>query len=103
MGNCWLLGQGAKRAYRHTAPVNGIRYVRSTSDFKGRRLRNAWQRHALGHEKLAQGLSELGLELTVDSACRLPQLNVVKIPDGVDDTAVRKQLLEDFNLEIAPV
>ncbi|CAI3957134.1 MAG: alanine--glyoxylate aminotransferase family protein [Alteromonas macleodii] len=94
-------GQGAKRAYHHTAPVNSMYAMyEALLILKEEGLENAWQRHALGHEKLAQGLSELGLELTVDSAYRLPQLNVVKIPDGVDDAAVRKQLLEDFNLEI---
>ena len=94
-------GQGAKRAYHHTAPVNSMYAMyEALLILKEEGLENAWQRHALGHEKLAQGLNELGLELTVDSAYRLPQLNVVKIPDGVDDAAVRKQLLEDFNLEI---
>ncbi|CAB9494022.1 pyridoxal-phosphate-dependent aminotransferase family protein [Alteromonas macleodii] len=94
-------GQGAKRAYHHTAPVNSMYAMyESLLILKEEGLENAWKRHASGHEKLAQGLNDLGLELTVDSTYRLPQLNVVKIPDGVDDAAVRKQLLQDFNLEI---
>jgi len=31
---------------------------------------------------------------------RLPQLNTVYIPAGVDDAAVRTRLLKDYNLEI---
>ena len=31
---------------------------------------------------------------------RLPQLNAVTIPDGVDEGSVRKQLLSQYNLEI---
>ena len=39
--------------------------------------------------------------IKVENDCIIhPRINVVKIPDGVDDAAVRKQLLEDFNLEI---
>lgn len=94
-------GKGAKRAYHHTAPVNSMYAMyESLLILKEEGLENAWQRHASGHEKLAAGLEDLGLELTVNSDYRLPQLNVVKIPDGVDDASVRKQLLEDFNLEI---
>lgn len=42
----------------------------------------------------------MGLGLLVNEADRLPQLNAVVIPDGVDDAAVRTRLLQDFNLEI---
>ena len=31
---------------------------------------------------------------------RLPQLNAIYIPAGVDDAAVRSRLLNDYNLEI---
>ena len=52
------------------------------------------------HEKLKTGLDDLGLSLLVDEAIRLPQLNTVIIPEGVDDASVRSQLLNEFNLEI---
>ena len=47
-----------------------------------------------------ENLSGLGLEFVVDASYRLPQLNLVKVPDGVDEAAVRQQLLQQFNLEI---
>ncbi len=49
---------------------------------------------------LRDGLEKLGFEFIVDPKYRLPMLNAVKIPDGVDDAAVRQRLLEEFNIEI---
>ena len=42
----------------------------------------------------------MGLEMAVAPECRLPQLNLVLIPEGVDDAAVRTALLDEFDLEI---
>jgi alanine-glyoxylate transaminase/serine-glyoxylate transaminase/serine-pyruvate transaminase len=42
----------------------------------------------------------MGLELVVPEDQRLPQLNAVRIPDGVDDAVVRTKLLHDYQLEI---
>ncbi|WP_397541054.1 pyridoxal-phosphate-dependent aminotransferase family protein [Salinimonas profundi] len=94
-------GKGGKRAYHHTAPVNSLYALHeSLLMLKEEGLSQAWQRHQQGHEKLYKGLTDLGISFAVDQAYRLPQLNVVTIPDGVDDAAVRKQLLDEFNLEI---
>lgn len=94
-------GQGGKRAYHHTAPVNSIYALHeSLVMLHEEGLENAWQRHANLHNKLVAGLEELGIEMAVDKAYRLPQLNVVRIPEGIDDGAVRGRLLNDFNLEI---
>ena len=49
---------------------------------------------------MANGLSQLGLELAVAEAWRLPQLNSVLIPEGVDDAEVRSRLLNEFDLEV---
>ena len=42
----------------------------------------------------------MGLSFLVDEACRLPQLNAIAFPDGVNEAAVRGALLERYNLEI---
>lgn len=94
-------GKGAKRAYHHTAPVNalyGLHEALVILQQEG--LENAWQRHAYYHQQLKQGLQEMGLSLFVDEGYRLPQLNAVSIPDGIDDAQVRARLLNEFNLEI---
>ncbi len=49
---------------------------------------------------LRQGLEELGFEFLVAAQYRLPMLNAVKIPAGVDDAAVRRRLLDEYNIEI---
>ena len=94
-------GKGAKRAYHHTAPVNSMyAFYEALLILKEEGLENAWQRHQSGHNELVAGLEGLGLSLAVDAEYRLPQLNVVNIPDGVNDAEVRSRLLNDFNLEI---
>ncbi|PKM21197.1 MAG: alanine--glyoxylate aminotransferase [Gammaproteobacteria bacterium HGW-Gammaproteobacteria-15] len=92
---------GAKRSYHHTAPVNALYALHeSLRLLTGEGLEQSWQRHKQMHELLKQGLTNLGLEFVVAEPYRLPQLNSVYIPQGVDDAAVRKQLLAQYNLEI---
>ncbi|VAW89309.1 Serine--pyruvate aminotransferase / L-alanine:glyoxylate aminotransferase, partial [hydrothermal vent metagenome] len=57
-------------------------------------------RHQKHHLALRAGLESMGLSFVVDEAHRLPQLNAITIPDGVDDAAVRAALLRDYSLEI---
>jgi len=63
-------------------------------------LKKAWQRHQHNHQALKAGLEALGLTFIVPEKDRLPQLNAVSIPEGVDEAEVRKRLLNTFNLEI---
>jgi len=63
-------------------------------------LENAWKRHAHHHAALKAGLQAMGIDFVVPEADRLPQLNSVTIPQGVDDALVRGRLLNEFNLEI---
>ena len=94
-------GQGTKRAYHHTAPVNALYALHeSLVMLRDEGLENAWNRHAHHHNALKAGLEAMGIGFVVDEASRLPQLNSVRIPDGVDDAAVRSRLLNEFNLEI---
>ncbi len=92
---------GEKRAYHHTAPVSSIFALHEALKIvleEG--LENRFKRHQQNHELLKEGLEKLGFEFVVDEAHRLPQLNAVKIPAGVDDAKVRSQLLNEFNIEI---
>ncbi len=94
-------GRGAKRTYHHTAPVNALYALHEALVLlKEEGLEQAWARHAAHHRALKAGLEALGLSFVVPEAERLPQLNAVAIPDGVDDAAVRALLLNDYNLEI---
>ncbi|MGI2071196.1 Purine catabolism protein PucG [Shewanella baltica] len=92
---------GGKRSYHHTAPVNALYALHeSLRMLAAEGLENAWQRHHEMHLVLRAGLEKLGLNFVVAEDYRLPQLNTVYIPAGVDDAAVRTRLLKDYNLEI---
>ena len=94
-------GGGSKRAYHHTAPINnlyGLHEALVMLQEEG--IENSWQRHAQHHLALRAGLETMGIEFIVAEQDRLPQLNAVTIPAGIDDAVVRSKLLNDFNLEI---
>lgn len=94
-------GQGAKRTYHHTAPVNALYGLHEALVIlQSEGLENAWQRHAFHHQALKAGLESLGIVFDVKETIRLPQLNAVRIPAGVDDAVVRAQLLDRYSLEI---
>jgi len=94
-------GGDAQRAYHHTAPINPLYALHEALVIlMDEGLENAWARHRLHHGALAAGLEALGLELVVPAPWRLPQLNAVRIPAGVEDAPVRRQLLAEYNLEI---
>lgn len=93
-------GEG-KRAYHHTAPVNSLYALHEALvQLHHEGLEQSWERHKIQHQDLAKGLGELGIEFVVPENERLPQLNTIHIPEGVDDAEVRGRLLNDYNLEI---
>lgn len=97
--NYW--GSGAKRAYHHTAPINSLYGLHeSLMMVQEEGIENCWKRHHENHLKLKEALEPLGLNFFVEEAYRLPQLNAMIIPEGVNDGAVRSRLLNDYNLEI---
>jgi alanine-glyoxylate transaminase / serine-glyoxylate transaminase / serine-pyruvate transaminase len=90
-----------KRTYHHTAPINpmyGLHEALVMLEEEG--LGNAWARHRAMHEKLKAGLEGMGLKYVVEESARLPQLNSIYVPEGVDEAAIRARLLNEFNLEI---
>jgi alanine-glyoxylate transaminase / serine-glyoxylate transaminase / serine-pyruvate transaminase len=92
---------GAKRAYHHTAPVSAMFALREAYRLvleEG--LENRFARHRRNHELLKSELEVLGLEFLVPEGFRLPMLNAVKIPPGVDDAEVRRRLLAEYGIEI---
>ena len=94
-------GGGAKRAYHHTAPINTLYALHEALVIlQEEGIENSWARHEKNHNALRAGLEAMGLELVVPEGQRLPQLNAVSIPDGVDEAAVRSALLGEYNLEI---
>ena len=92
---------GSERVYHHTAPIN-MTYAlfEALQLLHEEGLEASFARHMLNHRALAAGLNALGMSFTAAEGHRLPQLNAVRIPEGVDDVTVRKGLLEKFGIEI---
>jgi len=92
---------GAKRTYHHTAPVNPLYGLHESLVILAEEgLEAAWQRHRDNHLRLRAGLEALGLGFVVREEARLPQLNTVWVPQGIDEAAVRSRLLNEFGIEI---
>ncbi|HTN93420.1 MAG TPA: alanine--glyoxylate aminotransferase family protein [Gallionella sp.] len=94
-------GGATKRAYHHTAPINalyGLHEALVILQEEG--LENSWARHQKNHLALRAGLEAMGLKFVVPETERLPQLNAIAVPEGVDEARVRSTLLSDYQLEI---
>ena len=97
LANYW----GSERAYHHTAPINmtyalyeALRLIEEEGHDA------ACARHMRNHLALKAGLAAIGIEYTAAEGHQLPMLNAVRVPDGVDDSAVRRDLLQEFGIEI---
>lgn len=97
-----LLGYwGDTRTYHHTAPTNALYGLHEALVMLYEEgLEHAWARHQRNHKALKAGLETLGTKYLVDEKYRLPQLNSVYVPDGIDEKEVRLKLLAEYNLEI---
>lgn len=92
---------GSKRSYHHTAPVNALYSMHEALlMLQQEGLDTSWERHQAMHERLRDGLLDLGFRYVVDEAHRLPQLNAVFLPEGVDEAGLRQKLLHEYNLEV---
>jgi alanine-glyoxylate transaminase/serine-glyoxylate transaminase/serine-pyruvate transaminase len=90
-----------KRTYHHTAPVNTLYALHEALVIlQEEGIENAWARHRRHHDALRAGMEAMGLSFVVKPDARLPQLNAIRVPDGVDEAAVRARLLNDYSLEI---
>lgn len=92
---------GEERVYHHTAPINmtyalyeGLRLLHEEG------LEKSFARHALNHDALAAGLAAIGITYAAAEGHCLPTLNAVRVPAGVDDAWVRRELLARFGIEI---
>lgn len=97
IANYW----GQKRVYHHTAPVNmlyGLYQALLLILEEG--AENVFRRHMEAHEVLVEGLERLGLKMLVEEPWRLPMLNAVCIPEGIDELSIRQRLRNEHKIEI---
>ncbi len=89
------------RSYHHTAPISMIYGLKEALVMLAEEgLDNRIQRHANIAAALRAGLEALGIGLFADPEHRLDPLTTAVVPEGIDDVAVRRQLLEDYGIEI---
>lgn len=97
LGSYW----GSERSYHHTAPISmNYALYESLRVILEEGLEARWQRHRETAELLWDGLEALDMSLHVEPDYRLPTLTTVRIPSGIDEVAIRKSLLHDYNIEI---
>jgi alanine-glyoxylate transaminase/serine-glyoxylate transaminase/serine-pyruvate transaminase len=93
---------GKERTYHHTAPISsnyalyeGLRLIVEEG------LETRWERHRQNAQLLWEGLEALDMTMHVPMEHRLPTLTTVRLPEGIDELAIRKKLLNEYNIEIA--
>ena len=92
---------GEERVYHHTAPISMNYALREALVLIAEEgLEQRWQRHWRNHQALVSGVEAMGLEMAVAPALRLPSLNAIKVPEGIDEALIRQQLLLEYSLEI---
>ena len=92
---------GEAHVYHHTGPMSMVYAMQEALRIvKEEGLEARWARHALNGSALCAGLEALGLVLHAEAGRRLPSLTTVRVPEGVDDAALRGRLLNEFNIEI---
>jgi alanine-glyoxylate transaminase / serine-glyoxylate transaminase / serine-pyruvate transaminase len=92
---------GASRVYHHTAPVAMVFALHAAlGAVLEEGLEAAWARHRAVGTRLQASLPELGFRLVVPDGHRLPELTTAWLPEGADDAALRKALLETYGIEV---
>ena len=93
---------GAAHKYHHTAPISNFYAMKEGLALIAEEgVEARWARHHANHELLVKGMEALGCTMHVAAGHRIPHLNTVRVPAGVDDLAVRKRLMADHGIEIA--
>ena len=93
---------GGGRAYHHTAPINMVYALREALLIvQEEGLEARWARHAEAHESLRAALSELGFERLAPEGEQLSSLLCVRVPEGIDEAAVRGRLLTEHGVEVS--
>ena len=88
--------------YHHTAPISMFYALREALLVIAEEgVENRWERHRRCHQMFVREIEAMGLGMHVPGAHRIPTLNTVLVPKGVDEGKVRKRLLEGPGIEIA--
>lgn len=93
----WLTG----RVYHHTAPISMVYALREALRLLMEEgLEAGYERHWRNGTALQRGLEAMGLQLLAPTEHRAPMLTAVCPPPGVDAEAIRRALLEEYDIEV---
>lgn len=93
---------GNTRVYHHTAPINMFYGLyQAVLNVLEEGVEDVYARHQSTHEQLVRGISAMGWEMLVDADCRLPMLNAVVVPAGINEAKLRAVLLDEYRTEIS--
>ena len=88
--------------YHHTAPISMFYALREALQVIAEEgVENRWDRHRRCHRFFVREIEAMGLRMHVPTEFRIPTLNTVVVPAGVDEPKVRKRLLDGPGIEIA--
>ena len=91
-----------RRAYHHTAPISMIYALREALRIIGEEgIESRWERHSRNAGALHAGLEAMGLTIVADEAVRLPSITAIRSPEGIDEAAVRRYLLGQYDIEVS--
>ena len=96
--NYW---HGEKRGYHHTVSMSMIYALREALRVvleEGLTARYA--RHERNARALLAGAEAIALQPAAETGYRAPMLTTLRIPDGINDATIRKQLITDYGIEI---
>ncbi len=87
--------------YHHTAPISSFYALREgLAAIREEGVERRFERHARSHSEFVRRIEAMGLRMHVPAGQRLPNLNTVRVPEGVDDALVRRTLLEEHDIEV---
>lgn len=90
-----------RRKYHHTMSSTLVyALVEALAMVEEEGLEARWARHQRHHRLLLDGLRGLELDVLPPEGERLWTLNAVRVPGVIDEALVRRQLLDEFNIEI---
>jgi alanine-glyoxylate transaminase/serine-glyoxylate transaminase/serine-pyruvate transaminase len=90
-----------RRRYHHTlSSTLAYALAEAVKTVEEEGLEARWRRHERHHRALAAGLAAMNLSLLPPEGERLWTLNAVRVPERVDEAAIRVRLREQFNIEI---
>jgi len=93
--------EGSHR-YHHTAPVSSIYALREgLAAITEEGVDARFARHQKMHEYFVKRIEKEGWRLLVPPGRRIPNLNTMCVPDGVDDPKTRARLLKEKGIEIS--